>query len=63
MMYTVVGLIDPDSDELLVAGVIPGEHDCVDSGPLGDRFFRYAISVQASNPQEAERLAQCVVDP
>lgn len=55
--YTVVGLWV--EGELVVAGVIEGMHNAVDAGPeAGSDYQRYAESFWASDPTEAERLAQ-----
>jgi hypothetical protein len=60
--WTVVGLRDGDSGELLVAGVLEGEHPARDSGPLSGRFGRYCTFVQADTADQAERLACAAVD-
>jgi hypothetical protein len=59
--WTVLGLIAPGSDELLVAGVVQGEHQCADSHPQTGGYGRYATSVTAGDPDEAERLAAAEV--
>ena len=63
--YTVIALSTEDGD-FLVAGVLAGDHHCVDAEPssLADagttfyRFYRFATSVEASDPDEAEELAE-----
>ena len=51
MIYTVIGLWL--NDEPVVAGVIEGEHNCVDTGD-GDRW---ATPVEADDPDKAEVAA------
>ena len=56
--YSVIGLyID---DEPVIAGVIEGEHPCVDSDPGGE-FQRWATTVEAGTPEEAETEALAVM--
>lgn len=58
--YTVTGLIDGDSAELLVAAVFDGEHVRVDVGStLG--YERVALVVDADNRVQAERFAALLV--
>lgn len=54
--YTVVGLTD-EAGDLLVAGVLPGRHDCVDAESQSGEFYRYATTVEADDPDEAELKA------
>jgi hypothetical protein len=56
MNYTVIGLWL--RQQPVVAGVIEGEHNCVDSSG-GDPYSdgRWATSVEAKDPDEAEELA------
>ena len=55
--YTVFGLIDQDACELIVAAVIEGQHDCIDSGGDGE-YQRWSDSFEADGPNQAEQLAQ-----
>lgn len=59
--YTVVGLIDHDSDELEIAGVLLGEHRCIDS-TANAATTRWSTYVQASNVDDAEENARCVFE-
>jgi hypothetical protein len=54
--FTVIGLIDNNSGELLVAGVVPGEVGCLDSFET-EGFTRWADSFEADGTDEAEHLA------
>lgn len=65
--YTVIGVWDhegQDDTDLIVAGVIEGDVPVVDAqgdvGALGT-YTRYATTVEATDPAEAERivLAEC----
>ncbi|MFF4777452.1 hypothetical protein ACFY05_31815 [Microtetraspora fusca] len=56
-IYTVFALVDPDADEFLVAGVIEGDHNCVDSESDSGDFQRYATTVEADSPDGAEAAA------
>ena len=60
MKYTVIGLwvgTDP-----VVAGVVEGIHDAVDTDDSDSRFNgRWAHSVEADGPDEAEALAADVM--
>lgn len=54
--YTVIGIYL--HDEPLVAGVIRGEHNCIDSGgPMEGDGQRWATSVKARDWRQAEKLA------
>ena len=53
--YTVFGLWV--GDEPLVAGVVEGEHNAVDTEGESGGFSRWATSVQAEDPDSAEALA------
>ncbi|WP_367139322.1 hypothetical protein [Saccharothrix sp. HUAS TT1] len=54
--YTVVGLVDGDAGELLVAAVFDGEHPRVDVGKTPG-YERVALLVDADNRVQAERFA------
>lgn len=56
MKYTVLGLINNDSDELMIAGVVEGDIDCVDTDQ-GGYHSRWASSFDADSPDEAEEMA------
>lgn len=54
--YTVNGLWL--GDEPVVAGVLEGQQDFVDSDPCDERFQgRWAVAVEADSSDEAETLA------
>jgi hypothetical protein len=56
-MYTVIGLWQ--GDEMIVAGVIEGEHEAVDSDPGDYRYNgRFATTVEAEDPEAAEHQAK-----
>lgn len=59
--YTVIALTGNDSDAFLVAGVIEGEHNAVDSqctvGSYG-QYSPYATFVEADDPDEAMAAAE-----
>jgi hypothetical protein len=60
--YTVFALSTEDS-VFLVAGVLEGEHRCADAEPSSwaddfTPYYRFATSVQASDCDEAEKLAE-----
>jgi hypothetical protein len=56
MKYTVIGLWY--DDEPVVAGVVEGEHNAVDSDPCHERFQgRWSTSVEADDPDDAESRA------
>lgn len=55
--YTVIGLRDNDSRELLVAGVLPGTVTCVDSPSQTGELQRVALDISATDPGDAERRA------
>lgn len=57
MIYTVIGLVD-DNCDLLVAGVIEGDHCIVDTQYESGGLSRYAACVEANSPDEAEEVAQ-----
>lgn len=54
--YTVVGLLG--TGDLLVAGVLLGEHDPVDLPYESDGFRRFAVHVHADNADRAEEEAR-----
>ena len=54
--YTVIGLVDQDTGELEIAGVIPGLVD-TDDGFENFRSTRWIGHVPAGDPREAESLA------
>lgn len=57
--YTVLAVWTPE-DDFVIAGVLEGDHTCVDGAyfrPLEGGYQRYATCVEAESPQEAERLA------
>lgn len=55
--FTVVGLIEDDSGELLVSGVVKGEIPMADSGDTYG-FTRWAQSYQATDAADAEAQAK-----
>jgi hypothetical protein len=61
--FTVIGLRDEDGD-LTVAGVIRGEHNCVDTRWGAAGASRWASSFEAESAEDAERLArkECAED-
>lgn len=57
--YTVIGLIDNDSGEFMVAGVLAGEHNTADSDPSSGeygQYTRYADHVEADDADSAAEL-------
>jgi hypothetical protein len=60
--YTVIGLII--HDRLVVAGVIEGAHNCIDSEPgdVDGDGQRYATTVDADSPDEAAHVATLDID-
>jgi len=56
-MYTVIALRDPDAGTLLIAGVIEGDHPCLDTTMSSGGLERYATSVEAASPEAAEAVA------
>lgn len=58
MQYTVIALVEEASDDFIVAGVIAGEHKTVEADPERSPFYRFATTVEASSPDQAEALAE-----
>lgn len=58
MIFTVIGLVDNTSGELTVAGVVRGDVSMVDTFAGTHEAQRYATSVTADNPADAEQVAQ-----
>lgn len=52
--YTVIGVWI--NDEFYVAGVAAGDIQMVDQDPYIDGVSRFAESIEADSPEEAERL-------
>jgi hypothetical protein len=56
--YTVFGVIDHDTGELHVAGVIEGAHRALGDAPTQTtQYGRYATTVEAASADEAEQFA------
>lgn len=64
MKYTVIGLVDSTTwpRSLTVAGVIEGEHPCVDDGgDAPESAQRWAAIYDADDPAEAEDMAHAAM--
>lgn len=62
--YTVIGLVNNNAwpRSLTVAGVIEGDHNCVDDGgDAPESAQRWASSYDADDPAEAEDMAHAAM--
>ncbi|HCT77968.1 MAG TPA: hypothetical protein DGT23_15515 [Micromonosporaceae bacterium] len=56
--FTVVGLVHPETKELLVAGVIEGQHEAAEHRVFSPgKFLRWCDFVDATSADEAEENA------
>ena len=55
--WTVTGLLDEQSSELLVAAVIPGVHVAADPASHTGELGRFCLTVEADSAEKAEAIA------
>ena len=60
--YTVIGSVDNDSGEFMVAGILAGEHNTADSGPSGGEYGQYTRYADHVEADEADSAADLVTE-